>query len=49
MLGAPVSKVVALQGADVIAAETYQYAKECLKSGKGAVANAHFRDYLRRQ
>jgi hypothetical protein len=46
---APVPKVVALQGADMIASETYQYAKECLKNGKDAVANAHFRDYLTRE
>jgi len=46
---APVPKVVALQGADMIAAETYQYAKECLKNGKDAKANAHFRDYLKRE
>jgi hypothetical protein len=46
---APVPKVVALQGADMIAAETYQYAKECLKNGKDAVTNAHFRDYLKRE
>jgi hypothetical protein len=46
---APVPKVVALQGADMIAAETHQYAKERLRNGQDAVANAHFRDYLRRQ
>jgi Protein of unknown function (DUF3800) len=46
---APVPKVVGLQGADMIAAETYQYAKECLKNRNDAVANPHFRDYLLRQ
>jgi hypothetical protein len=46
---APVPKVCALQGADMIAAETYQYAKECLKNGKDAKANAHFHDYLKRE
>lgn len=46
---APVPKVVALQGADMIAAETYQYAHQCLKNGKNARANAHFQDYLNRE
>jgi len=46
---APVPKVVALQGADMIATETYQYALEWLKTGENAVANAHFREYLKRE
>jgi hypothetical protein len=46
---APVPKVVALQGADMIATETYQYALEWLKAGENAVANAHFREYLKRE
>jgi hypothetical protein len=44
-----VPKVVALQGADMIATETYQYALEWLKTGENAVANAHFREYLKRE
>jgi hypothetical protein len=46
---APVPKVVALQGADMIATETYQYALEWLKAGENAKANAHFREYLKRE
>jgi hypothetical protein len=46
---APVPKVVALQGADMIATETYQYALEWLKDGQNAAVNAHFREYLRRK
>jgi hypothetical protein len=46
---APVPKVVALQGADMIATETYQYALEWLKAGENAVTNAHFREYLKRE
>lgn len=46
---APVPKVVALQGADMIATETYQYSLEWLKAGENAVANAHFREYLERE
>ena len=47
---APVSAVAALQGADMIATETYQYAQEWLRDGKeNAVANAHFRGFLQRE
>lgn len=45
---APVSEVVALQGADMIATETYQYAQEWLRDRDQAVANAHFREFLKR-
>jgi hypothetical protein len=43
-----VSEVLALQGADMIATETYQYGQQWLKDGENAIANAHFRDYLKR-
>ncbi len=46
---APVGKVVALQGADMIATETYQYGQEWLRDGMGAKANPHFREYLKRE
>jgi len=46
---APVAKVVALQGADMIATETYQYGQEWLREGRGAVANPHFREFLSRE
>jgi hypothetical protein len=45
---AKVSDVFALQGADMIAAESYYYAQEWLKDGENAVANAHFREYIKR-
>lgn len=45
---APVPEVIALQGADMIATETYQYAQQWLKDGESAAANAHFREYLKR-
>ena len=47
---APVPKVVALQGADMIATETYQYNLKWQEDRENAPANAnaHFRDYLRR-
>jgi hypothetical protein len=46
---APVGKVVALQGADMIATETYQYAKEWGREGPQAVPNAHFKEYINRE
>jgi hypothetical protein len=48
---APVPKVVALQGADMIATEIYQYNLKWLKDREDAPANAnaHFRDYLKRE
>lgn len=44
-----VSEVTPLQGADMIATETYQYMQEWLRDREKAVANAHFRDYLKRE
>ena len=44
-----VSEILPLQGADMIATETYQFSQEWLKDGESAVANAHFRDYLKRE
>jgi hypothetical protein len=38
MFFAPVAKVVALQGADMIATESYQFAQEWLKDRDNAVA-----------
>jgi hypothetical protein len=46
---APVSKVVGLQGADMIAFETYQCALACITDGRGADGNAHFRDFRKRE
>ena len=46
---APVSKVVALQGADMIATETFQYAREWLKWGDHAVPNPHFKPFMGRE
>ena len=48
MFFAPVSKVVALQGADMIATETYQFAQAWIKDGENAVANPHFADFRQR-
>jgi hypothetical protein len=45
---AKVSDVLALQAADMIATESYYYAQEWLKDGENAVANAHFREYVKR-
>jgi hypothetical protein len=45
---AKVSEVLALQGADMIATETYQYAQEWIKDGEDATPNPHFKDYLKR-
>jgi hypothetical protein len=46
---APVSEVIGLQGADMIATETYQYALECITHGRGKAGNPHFRDFLTRE
>ena len=46
---APVAKIVALQGADMIATETYQYALEWIKNRESPVPNPHFRDYIKRE
>jgi hypothetical protein len=45
---AKVSDVVALQGADMIATETYQYAQACMKDRETPEVNPHFRDYIKR-
>jgi hypothetical protein len=44
-----VSEILPLQGADMIATETYQFSQQWLKDGENAIANAHFRDYLKRE
>jgi hypothetical protein len=46
---APVKAVIALQGADMIAYETFLYNIEWKKHGEAAVANAHFKEYLQRE
>jgi hypothetical protein len=46
---APVPKVVALQGADMIATKTYQYGLEWLKDRDQPAVNPHFREYLKRE
>jgi hypothetical protein len=43
---APVSRVVALQGADMIATESYQFAQEWLKNRENPDANAHFNEFI---
>jgi hypothetical protein len=43
---APVSRVVALQGADMIATESYQFAQEWLKNRENPAANAHFNEFI---
>jgi hypothetical protein len=45
MFFAPVAGVVALQGADMIATETYQFAQAWIKDGENALANPHFSDF----
>jgi hypothetical protein len=45
MFFAPVSKVVALQGADMIATETYQFAQAWIKDRENAGGNPHFNDF----
>jgi hypothetical protein len=45
---AKVADMCGLQGADMIATESYWYAQEWLKAGADAKARAHFRDYLTR-
>lgn len=46
---ASVRDTPALQGADTIATETYQYDKKWLEDGVNAVPNAHFREYMKRE
>jgi hypothetical protein len=45
---APVSKVIALQGADMIATETYHYAQAWMKNRDEPVPNPHFREFIDR-
>ncbi|MHB8267813.1 DUF3800 domain-containing protein [Bradyrhizobium sp.] len=45
---APVKELIALQGADMIAYETFPYGVEWLKHGERAAANAHFKEYMKR-
>jgi hypothetical protein len=45
MFFAAVPKVVALQGADMIATETYQFAQAWIKDWESALANPHFADF----
>jgi hypothetical protein len=46
---APVKEVIALQGADMIAYETFLYGLQWLENGGWADANAHFREYIDRE
>jgi hypothetical protein len=46
---APVEKVVALQGADMIATETYQYNLRWLVDRDAATPNPHFREFMKRE
>ena len=45
----PVKDVVALQGADMIATETYQYGHKWLKEQGEAQPNPHFREFMQRE
>jgi hypothetical protein len=45
---AKVSEVLALQGADLIPTETYQFAQAWLKNPDNPEANPHFRDFIMR-
>jgi len=46
---AKVADILPLQGADMIATWSYQYAQEWLKDRKGADAKEHFKKYLKRE
>lgn len=45
---APVPKVVALQGADMIAYETYKYGEQWFERRGESIPNPHFRDFVAR-
>lgn len=45
---APVKKVVALQGADMIANETYRFAQEWSKDRNDPKVDAHFKSFMKR-
>ena len=44
MMFAGVEKLLPLQGADMIAFETYSYALECIKNPDNPVLNLHFKE-----
>jgi hypothetical protein len=44
----PVKGVIALQGADMAAYHTYLFGRAWLKDGEAAMADPHFRDFVRR-
>lgn len=44
-----VSETLPLQGADMIATETYQYAQEWIRNRENPIPNPHFRDYIYRE
>jgi hypothetical protein len=44
----PLKSTVALQGADMIACETYFYGIECMRNPDNPVANPHFQEYVSR-
>ncbi|MGM4927670.1 DUF3800 domain-containing protein [Tardiphaga sp. 619_E2_N8_5] len=46
---APVKRVVALQGADMVAYETYTYAIESLRNPDNPTVLAHFKDFIYRE
>jgi hypothetical protein len=46
---APVRAVIALQGADMIAYETFLYNIEYMKRGEDAIPNGHFQEYMQRE
>jgi hypothetical protein len=46
---APVGKLVALQGADMIATETYQYGLKWMENRDQPEVNPHFREFLKRE
>ncbi len=46
---APVKEVIALQGADMIAYESFLFGQDWLQDGEETVANAHFQEYVKRE
>lgn len=45
---APVGRVAALQAADMIASETYQFGREWLRDSRNPTVNPHFREFMQR-
>jgi len=43
---APVEKVAALQGADLIATETFWYAQECMRDRENPTPRPHFQEFV---